>query len=62
MVQGAGNAGELSWSPPALAATIANLPKPEGAVAILCSNFTCQPPITDPDELARALQQAILGK
>jgi uncharacterized protein YyaL (SSP411 family) len=56
--------------PPALAATIANLPdvgQPSGsgqdnAVAILCSNFTCQPPIRDAGELTRMLKEAITKK
>jgi len=43
--------------PPALAETVPNLPgvKEGKSVAILCSNFTCQPPISDPQELGRAL-------
>ena len=43
--------------PRALAETVPNLPgvKEGKSVAILCSNFTCQPPISDPQELGRAL-------
>jgi uncharacterized protein len=43
--------------PPALAATIPNLPQLRGggAFAVLCSGFACQPPVTDPAELQRAL-------
>ena len=43
--------------PPALAETIPNLPaiKARETVAIVCSNFTCQPPISDPMELRRML-------
>ena len=43
--------------PPALAETIPNLPPiQEGqTVAVVCSNFTCQPPITSANDLSRAL-------
>jgi uncharacterized protein YyaL (SSP411 family) len=43
--------------PPALAETIPNLPqlKSEGAFAVLCSGFSCLPPIRDAEELARKL-------
>jgi uncharacterized protein YyaL (SSP411 family) len=43
--------------PPALAETIPNLPaiKKGHAVAVICSGFTCQPPINDPAELEQAL-------
>jgi len=43
--------------PPALAQTIPNLPAlREGrSFAVVCSGFTCQPPIFDAQELARAL-------
>ena len=43
--------------PPALAETIPNLPAlGEGrSFAVVCSGFTCQPPIFDEAELARAL-------
>jgi len=43
--------------PPALAETIPNLPaiKQRKTVAVVCSNFTCQPPITDAAELRSAL-------
>jgi uncharacterized protein YyaL (SSP411 family) len=43
--------------PPALAKTIPQLPaiQQEKTVAIVCSGFTCQPPISDPDQLARSL-------
>jgi hypothetical protein len=45
--------------PPALAETIPHLPavKEEKTVAVICSGFTCQPPISDPDELARSLHR-----
>lgn len=43
--------------PPALADTIPNLPgvKEGKSLAVICSNFTCQSPISDPKELGRAL-------
>ena len=43
--------------PPALAQTIPNLSaiKKGHTVAIICSNFTCQPPISEPAELEKAL-------
>jgi uncharacterized protein YyaL (SSP411 family) len=45
--------------PPAFAETIPNIPgvKEGKPVAVLCSNFTCQPPLSDPGELQRALQE-----
>jgi uncharacterized protein len=44
--------------PPALAETIPNLPDLHGgkSFAVLCSEFTCQPPIFNAKELARALE------
>ena len=43
--------------PPALAATIPNLPGLNGerSFAVVCSGFSCQPPIFDPEGLGRAL-------
>jgi uncharacterized protein YyaL (SSP411 family) len=43
--------------PPALAATIPQLPAVSAGpgVAIVCSNFSCKPPISNPEELAAAL-------
>ncbi len=43
--------------PPALAETIPQLPgvKEGKTVAVICSGFTCQPPVSDPDELVRRL-------
>jgi uncharacterized protein len=58
--------------PPALAATIPNLPqlnlpqlnpaqlKPGGSFAVLCSGFACQPAITDPAELQRGIESALM--
>jgi uncharacterized protein len=47
--------------PPALAETIPNLPGiGEGRpLAVVCSNFTCQPPISDPDQLLKTVREAI---
>ena len=44
--------------PPALAASIPRLPvvSSKRSAAVLCSNFTCQPPIFEPETLARELQ------
>jgi uncharacterized protein YyaL (SSP411 family) len=44
--------------PPALAATLPNLPelKSGRSFSVLCSGFACQPPITSPAELQRALE------
>ena len=43
--------------PPALAETIPNLPAVRSGqtCAVVCSNFTCQPPIIAPDELRKQL-------
>ncbi|MGH9671178.1 MAG: thioredoxin domain-containing protein, partial [Terriglobales bacterium] len=43
--------------PPALAETIPNLPavKEGKTVAVVCSGFTCRPPVSDPGELRRVL-------
>ncbi len=50
--------------PPVLAETVPNLPavKEGKSTAVLCSNFTCQPPIADPDELAKALHDVLMAK
>ncbi len=47
--------------PPALAATIPNLPGLRSGVsfAVLCSGFACQPPIQDAAELKRMLEHAV---
>jgi len=47
--------------PPALAETIPHLPevKQEKTVAVICSGFTCQPPISDPEELSRSLRSVL---
>jgi uncharacterized protein YyaL (SSP411 family) len=45
--------------PPALAETIPQLPavKQTKSVAVVCSEFTCRPPLSDPEELARSLRR-----
>jgi len=47
--------------PPALAATLPNLPELRSgrAFAVLCSGFSCQRPIQDAAELRRALESAL---
>jgi uncharacterized protein YyaL (SSP411 family) len=46
--------------PPALTQTIAQLPAvaAEQTAAVICSGFTCQAPISDAEELAKALRLA----
>jgi uncharacterized protein YyaL (SSP411 family) len=48
--------------PPALAATIPNLPmlKSGASFAVLCSGFSCQPPVTDAEGLRRAIEGALM--
>jgi len=43
-----------------LAATIPNLPqlKPGTSFAVLCSGFSCQPPVTEAAQLRRGLESA----
>ena len=50
--------------PPALAATIPNLPqlKSSQSFAVLCSGSTCQPPVSNPAELKRQLERALEKK
>jgi uncharacterized protein len=47
--------------PPALAATIPNLPElgSRKSLAVLCSGSACQPPVSDGAELRRALEKAL---
>jgi len=47
--------------PPALAATIPNLPQMASGkpFAVLCSGFACQPPVTDASELKQAVELAL---
>ena len=50
--------------PPALAETIPNLPaiKQGKTIAVLCSGFTCQPPMNDPKLLEEAIREAVRTK
>ena len=50
--------------PPALAETIPALPavKEGKSCAVICANFACRPPISDPDELAKALRESLAGR
>jgi uncharacterized protein YyaL (SSP411 family) len=47
--------------PPALAATIPNLPQLNSgdSFAVLCSGFACHPPVMDPNQLRLALESAL---
>ncbi len=47
--------------PPALAETIPQVPAIQDgrATAVICSGFSCQPPIFNPEELARTLQRTL---
>jgi hypothetical protein len=47
--------------PPVLAETVPNLPalKAKKSVAIVCTNFACQPPVHDPEELLKQIRNAI---
>ena len=47
--------------PPALAETIPHLPvlKEGKSAAIVCSGFSCQPPVMDPEQLRRSLEVAL---
>ena len=50
--------------PPALAETIPNLPalREKKSFAVVCTNFTCRPPVADPDELSAALRATIAAQ
>ena len=47
--------------PPVLAETVPNLPalKENRSVAIVCTNFSCQPPVSDSEKLGQMVRQAI---
>ncbi len=47
--------------PPALAATIPAVPgiQDTNVMAVVCSGFSCQPPVSEPEELAQMLQNAM---
>jgi uncharacterized protein YyaL (SSP411 family) len=53
-----------AYLPPALAETVPNLPgvKEGKSLAVVCTNFTCLPPIEDPEELERVIREAIRKK
>jgi uncharacterized protein YyaL (SSP411 family) len=57
----AGNQAVAENLPPVLAATIPRLPQLRSgeSFAVLCSGSACQPPVTDPVELRRALETAV---
>jgi uncharacterized protein YyaL (SSP411 family) len=48
--------------PPVLAETIPNLPdiKKEQSFAVVCSNFTCLPPLWEADQLAALLRETVI--
>ncbi|MGZ4787829.1 MAG: thioredoxin domain-containing protein, partial [Terriglobales bacterium] len=52
---------KLDELPPALAETVPAIPavKEGKSVAVVCSNFTCMPPISDSDKLANVLHQVL---
>jgi hypothetical protein len=45
--------------PPALAQTLPGLPQTQAATAVICTGFSCQPPVTDAEELTRLLREAL---
>src|SRR3954464_6958112 len=47
--------------PRGLAETVANLPavKQPQSVAVVCADFSCRPPLSDPDELERTLRETL---
>jgi uncharacterized protein YyaL (SSP411 family) len=54
--------GEIAeqYLPPVLAQTIPNLPgvREGQSMAVVCSNFTCQPPVSSAEQLTRAISKA----
>ncbi len=52
------NEAAAAYLPPALAETVPNSPgvKDGKAVAVVCANFTCLPPISDPEELENVVR------
>jgi hypothetical protein len=52
-----------AYLPPALGETVPHLPGiGQGkAMAVVCSNFTCQPPVSDPAELSKLIHASIRG-
>ena len=55
------NEAVAQYLPPVLASTIPELPavKEKKSVAIICSGTSCQPPISDPAQLSRALREVL---
>ncbi len=53
-----------AYLPPALADSVPHLPgiAKGRPLAIVCSNFTCQPPVSDPEELTRLIYGSIRQK
>jgi uncharacterized protein YyaL (SSP411 family) len=58
------NEATAAYLPPAFAETVPNIPgiRDAHAVAIVCTNFTCMPPISDPEELQKVLRESIRKK
>ena len=58
------NEAIAAYLPPALQETVPNVPgvREGKPLAILCSSFTCQPPISDPKQLTVTLRRTIEGK
>jgi uncharacterized protein len=50
--------------PPVLAGTIPNLPalKQNKSLAVVCTDFACQPPVEDPEQLSALLREAVPTK
>ncbi len=50
--------------PPVLAETIPNLPalKENKSLAVVCTDFACQPPVQDPEQLSALLPEAVPAK
>jgi hypothetical protein len=50
--------------PAVLAETVPNLPAPKEkkSFAMVCTNFSCQPPVANPEELSSLLRAVIAGK
>jgi uncharacterized protein YyaL (SSP411 family) len=45
--------------PPTLAETLPALPRTQAAAAVICSEFRCQPAVTDAEELGKLLREAL---
>jgi uncharacterized protein YyaL (SSP411 family) len=55
------DAAALECLPPALAETVPNLPgiREGRSVAVICSGFSCRPPVREPEELKQSLHEAL---